>query len=327
MHWVGDDELLDRYLREELDHREREKLDGHLAVCESCRRRVSAERDMVRGVQAFARKQLKSDLQAMLAARRSGRTTMYRWVGLAATLVLAIAVWYIPGDEPDMPHQEELVPGASAEAKPEAEAESADADEVVSEAAPSEMSRPVEVSSPRREEEARARDAAAGAGLQAIHEEAAADRSEDILGESGGRRARTVWTIATRLKRELDHELPAPAAAAAQAMEADGRRKALLREDRYIQGWRSTVIRQLPFFEADREMQTIVAGSDESVPVRLQQVGDSLLVTLYPPGTLDDTELANATVSQIGVDSLQVRVGKRDFLISLKDLGLTPPVR
>jgi hypothetical protein len=101
---------LNEYLDEDLDPRERRRIDGHLSSCDECRRAVEALTAIVRAAGELAPvappERIWESISASLIERKSLKSGRGRYVpllALAATLLLAFSLWFAlrPG-QPEM---------------------------------------------------------------------------------------------------------------------------------------------------------------------------------------------------------------------------------
>lgn len=93
IHWTTDEALLERYVMGRLGAEESAVLEGHLEVCTGCQEIVRSERQIVAGIRAVGRDELKSRLAQRIGKRPSVHMTVwYRVAGIAAALVLLLTI-------------------------------------------------------------------------------------------------------------------------------------------------------------------------------------------------------------------------------------------
>ncbi len=327
MHWVENDEILDRYLRGAISDLERARLERHLADCPSCTQRLSEERRTVEGIRSYAREDLRDDLRRLLETRSLRRRVTYRWLAAAATIVLAVAVWYIPGEPPPPPVLSESAfekgPEPAVDEKPAEvmmqpppEATGRAADDRQKEtpaAAPAEL--PV-----AGREDARggiaSKDVTAGAEERVEQEDAMLGRAVDVAGRAAstvpagaGQAGPDSWTIAT-----LIDESDARAEEAGEGMAAfrdDLKSRMKKKSERQIISDPSGIVSlsQEPIGRARADMQRRTVPGEQLLPVRVRETADTLYITLYPETLWPESVLQRVTVDRSGPDSIFLRIG------------------
>lgn len=312
IHWAEDEALLEQYVGGELTSEERERLAGHLRVCRACSVRVTEEQALRQGVRMYARQELKEELRGLLVARAARKVNAYRWLAVAATIVLAVAVWYIPGDEPPMPQTtEEPSPVVKQEA---AGRDDDEMDETKQREAGSVADRQPSARPPLLGDvtEPSAEDAISGVGIRQDDREEL-DKEQMPQGASqAAKPAIPEWSIAIELGPVEEEDVPARAA---EYMEAQAAKVEGLVTDSRAMVRQEVVFLQKSFAAADSHMQTIATERRGAIPVRIDESPDSLVLVLYPSTPFGEGELKNARVRMLGEDSLQVSIGPRTFQI------------
>src|SRR3989304_2584400 len=91
-HWTDGEDLLARFVLGKLDAREASSLEQHLAECARCAEAARTEQVIAAGLKRTGREELKQRLAQRLRQQRSHRFNWYQAAGIAAAVVLLVAV-------------------------------------------------------------------------------------------------------------------------------------------------------------------------------------------------------------------------------------------
>lgn len=326
IHWAESEDLREQFVLGKVTASQRAIFEEHTRGCAECRRLVDEERLIVSGIRAAGRETLREDLKFRLLSR--GTTVshgMWRWVAAAATIVAAVGVWRLV--TPSQPGV--LVPPELPRIVEQPPVESAPADGV----------HRAEMPEPARD--GRERDGERFAGTEIALEEGRREAAQTRMTDLAGAGARAdvakleasdavaparveAWTTGSfvfapaaaapsmirqeqHLQRAAEFEAKAQKDGSGTAGSAVGR----VATATNVQLRQSSSMR-LP---ADQiRANGPVAGS---VPVRLTQVGDSLIIDVYldPPFTEDGLRTARYLLPK--TDSIVVEVEGQKIGIQL----------
>ncbi|MBI2619723.1 MAG: zf-HC2 domain-containing protein [Ignavibacteriales bacterium] len=91
-HWTRNPELLEQYVLDRLGNSERVSLDEHLRECDSCRKAVQDEKDLIFGVKRFGREEMKQRLAARVQQSHTGPIPWPHVVSVAAVLLIVVGL-------------------------------------------------------------------------------------------------------------------------------------------------------------------------------------------------------------------------------------------
>lgn len=315
-HWTYDEASLDAFLRDEIAPGEKTRLQGHLDKCEQCRTRLEVEKALVEGVRTVGREELRGALRSMLLERSSRRSMALRWLAAAAVVAIILTVWQYPSGRDVPPSFTDLqgtdttsegAPRSETGSLPEADVIIADADR--SEERP-QVSRPTELSFPRREFRSEAAASGAGAVTPTGDVEGRVSGLADMSDESDD----AVWSTAIVHSIEREREDAAPEA---KAMKQEHRALAQAAEERPTSEplGRTAVsnmrLEQSEFNAAPMTVQQNVPVQDDAqIPIRVRYKDDSTIVTIFPRVQLPAVDVRNSVATAVG-DSVEVQVGSR----------------
>jgi hypothetical protein len=89
-HWAESDELIESFLLHRLVPDEENEFVRHLAECESCRFRVSREREIVLGIRSLGRLEMKRSLNERLRKTKDNSTAWIQAVSIAAAVLFVV---------------------------------------------------------------------------------------------------------------------------------------------------------------------------------------------------------------------------------------------
>ncbi len=100
LHWVENEDLLERFVLGRLESAEAAELEKHLQECDHCRKVAAKELEIVAGIRIAGRESLKQRLAGRLEERKAQSFHWYRAVGVAAGIVLLVTVgiynrWFV----------------------------------------------------------------------------------------------------------------------------------------------------------------------------------------------------------------------------------------
>jgi hypothetical protein len=103
IHWVENEDLLERFVLGRLNSADVAQLEEHLQGCDQCRKAVANERELAGGIRMAGRESVKRRLALGIEKRKVQSANWYRVVGVAAGIVLLVTVgvynrWFIGTD-------------------------------------------------------------------------------------------------------------------------------------------------------------------------------------------------------------------------------------
>lgn len=90
IHWAQDEELVERYARNQVTATERKSLEEHLRSCQDCRGAVEREAEFVMGIRTYGRERLKERLRLRSTQGAGNAVVWTRVVSAAAVLVILV---------------------------------------------------------------------------------------------------------------------------------------------------------------------------------------------------------------------------------------------
>ncbi|HAV22023.1 MAG TPA: hypothetical protein DCX46_00700 [Bacteroidetes bacterium] len=340
-HWTDDEDLLERFVLDRIATKERDALEKHLEACWACKMRVENEIAMVQALRLEGRFRLKQELKKLVAGVPPVQSVGWRWVA-AAALLLAVGTWLVrrePVPDTIVKDQEVQVeeasprlghqPPSAAQGQPTdrlAERRRTDVDRqstgpdradaaATSAGAGTEQRRRL----PREEQPARAAEEA----LMALEGAAVplADAGPDM----------DVWVTALVIDEKAKkgdttaagegqvQPLTDFTARAAQAPSTAKKGLAMESVDRPQFKLKHNVsVRQESQLALPATQQaTLTKDGGATFPAKLQQLGDTLVVTLYPESRIQQVRLDQSVVASSADDTLFIMLEGQYIVVPL----------
>lgn len=323
-HWAQNEDLREQFVLGNLPASERTTLEAHIRECGECRRLIEDERSLSRGIRAAGRASLRADLNDRLRSQgRSLADGTWRWVAAAATIVAAIGIWRLmtPGQPgvlipPEVPRIVEQTP---IEPAPTDSGRGTRSDQPVRDA--------MEPAGEHfaRTELALEEERRVEVQLSALEAAGAGAREDVVKLETADADVRTqaeAWTTGSFLIAPLTS---APSIARQEQMMRAMKSETKEKDDAktakrtgaatgtvYNVEVRQSSTRRLP--PAQDLGKSLGAGS---IPVRLTQVGDSLVIDLFLDPLFTEDGLRTARTLMPKTDSIVVEIENQKIGIQL----------
>ncbi len=321
-HWAQNEDLREQFVLGNVPASERVTLEAHMRECGECRRLVEDERSLAQGIRAAGRASLRAELSARLRSQGSSLAhDTWRWVAAAATIVAAIGIWRLmtPGQPgvlvpPEVPRIVEQPP---IEPTPTDSVRGSDhlvRDERELAGEPFAQTDIALEEESRREVQPSALEAAgAGAREDAVKLEVS-DANPHIQAEA--------WTTGALLTAP---STSGPSMARQEqimnALKSETKEKDDVRTAKRVDAATGTAynvqVRQSSarFLPPAQSVGKSLGGS--SFPVRLTQVGDSLVIDLYLDPLFSEDGLRTARTLMPKTDSIVVEIENQKIGIQL----------
>ncbi len=353
-HWTEDDDLLADFVLGRVNDADRKRLNDHLQNCVRCREAVDREKAIVSGVRRYAREEMKSRLRDSLSTQsfpRQGSGTWRRAASLAAALLIVFGVglynrWFpwqaakgIRDEQTKAASENETTKAEEAQAKQEAGKTAMSQEQAQSVKGYGEDARVGPPPGVNRSYEAIAampenqkgktknltkpgkpKATESGSGGAPIQKDVAHAEVEALTDQP---RSTQVWiegvvleSLAAGVSVEEKKELAVPAPQEAARMD-ESLKLSFRRGAKGVPVENEVSLRQESAATLPAARQRMQMQGRQMVQALVEQSGEKLDITMFLDTLMDEEQLRGARVEQVGVDSLIVGVGYREFAFKL----------
>ncbi|MBM2844865.1 MAG: zf-HC2 protein [Bacteroidetes bacterium] len=341
-HWTEDQSLLERFVLGHVLKAERNDLEDHLRVCEICQRAVMREQQFVVGIRRAGAEELKQRLKARVGVPARGDIPWPRILSLAAMIVIVVGVgvytdWFGLRRQDQDPVSDQV----SATSSPQSEGRGQMTGEEAKDGRPKDVVRHDEPSQTRSAGEAGANDKrsdamdevgrnVAEAGKKA--NDVYADREKSDLAIVGAEKQKNELAAVAQGGMDAAYQaewvsgtiLPSMSESTTKriAEEQDAREsrqfKSLSKKNAAAQTSKVAAqtfnglaigLSQQPSAALPLSQQN--ARRQRSIETQIYAANQTLNLTLFLDSLVDESELRNAVVEQVGEDSLIVHVANQ----------------
>lgn len=114
-YWTDNDDLVEKYVLDQISAEEKERMDQEIADCQSCKKKLREELELAAGVRRHGRDTVRLRLQTALNRQQTSPYFSYQYIGLAAAVVIVAfgigiyTIWFGDLESPKQFHEKEIV--------------------------------------------------------------------------------------------------------------------------------------------------------------------------------------------------------------------------